>query len=678
MGDRIHQEEIGRWLRWESLRMIRAGQGAAAGWDGPAGVTNRLTDNAMAYSAGRDLHYHAPSPDEPRVLTPPIGVEEVERIKNCLARTESQERLTRLLARRRVVLLRGPRHTGRATTAIAALLETTASCHRLVVEDPTEVSASHLERDTGYLLRADETTWAAQLETIADHLADMAASSESRVVILADTECALPDRMVDHVPPAAEDVLRGTLAHLLGDPDAWATHRLDGSGIDQWLPGCRPRDAWSLAERIAEGIERDRSAADVLKDQLTPRQTHLRRHLDGDLSDLGLCFLVSSAVFHGLTEAVVSECAIDFARHLPTGRHKDEEPDTAPLRERLETWLGDFGITTVPGQAPGEGRRVHLGRQASWLLQKVWEELPGIREHLHDWLLRLDETAEEDVQVKVAHAFGLISTCDFDLIEKKFFNKWSKSPQMRLKILAAWALEAAVNDPRTKGRAERLLREWARFGSPEQLVTAAMAYGSSVGRKNIDDALTAFRRVTWTTKKSWVYDAVARSVADVYDTGTARPVLAELVEWARSDQQGARHTAALALARLAPPDRTGIRPSLTGYATDAELTDLWIRSLELGVSSDDARRNADDARRGADMRGWLWKVFASWVAAWERQPSLRPVIEGVFRAGGARDSRFRRTCKIHLLVWERQGKTSLSLARHLARVMRDTQIVKGD
>ncbi|MFF0311530.1 hypothetical protein ACFYSC_29195 [Streptosporangium sp. NPDC004379] len=677
MGDRIHQEEVGRRLRRESLRMIKAGQGATDGWGGPSGVANWLTDDAVAYSAGRDLYYYVSSPDGSRVLTPAIGAEEVERIKNCLVRTESQERLTRLLTDRRVVLLRGPQHTGRATTAVAALLETTVSCHRLMIEDPTEVNASHLERDVGYLLRADGMTWAAQLEAIADHLADVAASSESRMVILADTECALPDRMVDHVPSAAEDVLRGTLVHLLGDPDAWGAYRLDGSGIDQWLSDCRPGDAWFLAERLAEGITRGRSIADVLKDRLAPRQTRLRKHLDGELSDLGLCFLVSGAVFHGLTEAVVSECAIDLARHLPTGRHKDEEPDAAPLRERLETWLGDFGITTVPGQAPGEGRRVHLGRQASWLLPKIWEELPGIREYLHDWLLRLDEAAEEDVQVKVAYAFGLISTCDFDLIEKKFFDKWSKSPEVRLKTLAAWALEAAVNDPQTKERAERLLREWARLGSPQQQVTAAMAYGSSIGRKNIDDALTAFRRVTWAPKMFRICEAVARSVADVYAAETARPVLAELVEWARSERPGARLAAALALARIAPADRAGIRPPLTGYATDDELTDLWIRSLEFDISSDDARRDADDARRGADMRGWLWQVFASWVAAWEKQPSLRPVIEGVFRVGGARDPRFRRTCKIHLLVWERQGKASHSLVRHLARVMRDTQITKG-
>lgn len=668
LARRIRQEEDILRLRLASLRKLNTGKDVNAGRDWFGGHVNHAADGGRIYGAGRDFYtYNAISSDGPPVQTAPLAREHMERLRGCLVATESQTRLTTLLASEPLLLLRGSRETGRTTTAIAALLDVAKSCHRLMIRDqPIHVSAADLENGAGYVLLADESAWTSRLDEIADHLSDVALRAECRIVILAGLGCDLPHRVVDHVQPAADEVFRRTLAYLLGDPDAWDTHQLNTYNIATRLSGRRPLEALRLAERLADGLRQNQTIREVLDNEPYVTQTQLREYLNEGPTRFGRCFLVSSAVLHGLPEPVVSEAALNLAQQMLDGTKEEQEPDDAPVWEQLETWLSYSGISAVKGDRPGEGRRVHLRDElARLLLPMIWEELPAVREHLYAWLRDLGKNSDEHVRIKVAHAVGLLATCDFDLIEREFLDGWSKESKVGPKQLAAWALEAAASDPEIRRRVDALLRIWAEIGPYERRTTAAIAYGSQIGLQNVNDVLASFRRITLTTKSYWLCDAVARSIADIYEESTARPIATELARWARDDEFGRRLAAALTLIRLGPLRHHGARLTLLDRSDDPDLTALWARSLELSLSPEEM------AGRGSSLSGQLWQLFTDWVKEWERHPSLRPVLEGVFKTSSSGSRRLRRTYQIYLMLWQRNGTIPASLFNHLTRTLKD-------
>ncbi|MBB5626234.1 hypothetical protein [Sphaerisporangium krabiense] len=664
LARRVHEEERNLWLRLNILRRL-AGLETTAGRDAFGGPVNHARGNGHAYGAGRDFFLnHFASDGGPHVQSAPMTAEQLGRLKGCLVTTRSQTRLTAMLATEPLVVLRGLPGMGRVTTAMAALQDVTESCHWIMLRDPFRLTTEDLKKRAGYVVNADVPEWTSRPEEFAEFLASMALRKDCRIVLVS-ADFDLPHRVVDHDPPAAVEVCRATVAYLLRDPDAWERHGLDALDIGQLLSGRRPREAALLAEGLADGVRRGLPVQDVLDAQPVFTRTRFREHLNKDLTRSGHCFLISSAVLHGLPEPAVSSAALELARLIADGTGVEEEPDDGPVWERLRSWLGYSDISAVEGDRPGEGRRVRLREDlVSLLLPMLWEELPGVRPHLYVWLRRLGDGPDEHVRIKVAHAVGLLATCDFDLVQREFLDGWSRDRKPARKQLAAWALEAAAGAPGLSGRVDRLLREWAEYGPYERLATAAIAYGSPTRVRDLGDALDTFERITRVTRRYWLCDAVARSVADIYAPDTARPVVGALARWARGEAAGGRLAAALALVRLGGP-RPGARPVLLDHGDDEDLIALWSRSLELTLSSDRM------AGRGSSLSGRLWELFTAWVGAWEECPSLRPVVAGVLLSAGQGEVRLRRTYQLYLLLWRRTATVSGELFDHLNRILKD-------
>ncbi|MFC3982656.1 hypothetical protein ACFOYY_21115 [Streptosporangium jomthongense] len=663
--ERVQQEEESLRLRLISLQKLNGGSGPAAGRDWFGGPVTHVSDNAKSYGAGRDLYIV--SSENLSVQTPPVPKEYVQRIRDSLVITKSQTALTDLLAVEPLLLLRGSPNTGRTTTAIAALLDVAKSCHRLMVqEDPSQVDVTHLERGTGYFLLADGSPWVTRLEEVADHLSDIATRSRCHIVILGRPNCDLPHRVVDHIQPVASEVFRKAFIHRLGDPNAWNTYKLDDHDIVSRLTDCQPAEAIHLASWLADGVQQDRDVAELLTKQPLFTHKRFREHLDKVPTRSGRCFLVSSAVLHELPEPVVSAAALDLVRQIHEENKEEEESDDTPVWEKLENWLSYSGISMASGDRRGEGRRVQLRNElAPMLLPMIWEELPAVRRHLYTWLHNLGESQDEHIRIKVAHAVGLLMTCDFDHIEKEFLNKWSRDSKVRPKQLAAWALEAAASDPGISDRVDALLSNWSRFGPYDQRTTAAISYGSRAVIRNLDKVLASFRQITRETKGYWLCDAVARSTADIYATDTARPIVAELARWARDDAFGGQLSSALALVRLGPLLHDGARPALADHCDKTDLVTLWSRSLELSLSTDEM------TGQKSSLANRLWRLFADWMKEWDRRPSLRPILEGIFSTASTGSLRLRRTYQIYLLIWQQNGSISTQLFRYLIRILKD-------
>ncbi|GII95014.1 DNA alkylation repair protein [Sinosporangium siamense] len=665
IAERLQQEERNAELRLADLRKLNAERTAAAGRDWFEGRTNHASDSGVINDAARDINFFA-SPDAPPVRTAPVSHSELRLLQGCVVETESQIRLAKLLGDHPVLLLRGSPGTGRTTTALAALLDFSKACHRLIVkDDPCQVSSAHLEPGVGYVLRADQKTWTSHLDDAVDHLSAVAARSGSRIVIVAGPDLDLPHRAVDHEQPAADEVCRKALAYLLDDPAAWQVHKLDEHGIADRLSEGRPAEAYQLADRLADAVRHRQPLDDVLVAQPLTARRRFREHLKCDTTTrTGLCFLASSAVLHGLSETTVTDAAFALARATLEGTKAGEEPDDALVRERIANWLSYPGISTAEGRH-GKGRRVQLkGGLIPFLLPMIWEELPAIREHLYPWLRHLGSKADEHIRIKVAHAVGLLAVCDFELIEAEFLQPWSRDSKVGSKQLAAWTMEAAAGDPAIRDRVQALLHSWAAYGNYEQRTTAAIAYGSPTSTRQIGETLASFSQITRATRNYWLCDAVARSISDIYTAETASHIIAELADWARHDTYWVRLAAALALVRLSPLRRYGTRPPLADHGTSEDLCTIWVRSLELSLIPDNR------AGRRSGLAGRLWELLAEWAAAWDEQPALRPVIEGVFSIDRTHNPRLHRTFQLYLLLWERKRTITTAHFHHLARLLK--------
>ncbi|WP_433514729.1 hypothetical protein ACQP2T_03390 [Nonomuraea sp. CA-143628] len=652
LTERIEQEQKERRLRAE---MIDVGQN----WYG--GSDYRADNGGTVYGAGRDLLIQLGGEDAD-VRSWPVPTEDFDTIRACLVTTLSQRELLERLAAGPVVLLRGDPHTGRWTAALHALMEHGLTCNLLSVKDPKKIRPENLRPGNGYVLRADDGTWPRHPEAMLERLRAVASESAATIIVVVTNDCAITKSVVTHEPPTATEVFRKWLVHHVEgiEQDLAA----EDERLSEHIAGCRPWEAVRIAEQIVGGLRQGRTLADMITELPYAALAQLSENLKNDQTGLGRHFLVSSAVLHGLPEAIVSDAALALAVRVRQDEQRDEddgEDRGIPVWERLHEWTGYPGLSTAEAARGGEGQRVEIRpSMAARLLALVWEQQPAIRPALYDWLAELVEADDWRVQLKAAYAVGRLATCDFQVIDKRFFTPWSKEED-RTKVLT-WALEAAaVNDPDVAVLVRDKLKVWT-TGTYLQRLSAALAYGSTIGIRNIKDALGAFRTIAHTATYLEPCDAVARSVAEVYTSATAKTVLRELARWARGEV-GERLTAALAFVRLASAlQEHESYPPLHEHEPVSELALLWTNALNWGLSQ----------KFGTS---WLpaytpssWSLIAEWAERAATKPEVNAVVEEML---GRPMNRLRPSWTFHLYLWHKRGTITGNQFSRYIRLMRE-------
>ncbi|MEW9553176.1 hypothetical protein [Nonomuraea sp. NPDC050783] len=652
LAEKIEREQKERRLRAEIIDVGR-------NWYG--GSEYRAEDGGTVFGAGRDLYIQHPEED---VFTIPIPAGSVDRARGCIVETASQRELLARLAAGSVALLRGEPRSGRWTTALSALLELGRTCHTLGAKDLKKVRPAHLRGGHGYLLRADDATWLRHPETVLDQLRAVAVKSNAVIVALVPVDCVITKSVVTHEPPAAMDVLRRHVTYLaeeLQEELQSHLHRLHDHVI-----GCRPAEAVEVAQQFAEGFRQGRALSDMISNLPYAALTELERNLEkDDAPSLARHFLISSSVLFGLPEAVVSEAALALANRIRQEEQREEDAEEErglQVWERLSQWIDYSRLSEAEGIRGGEGRRIDVRPGlATRLLPSLWTQLPAIRPALYDWLSDLAGGDDWRAQVKAAYAIGRLATCDYDIIDKKFFTPWSKEREKARAL--TWALEAAaLADRDVAVLVGRTLNAWA-TGTYNQRMAAALAYGSAIGVGNPGDALSAFRTIAVAASYLETCDAVARSVAEVYTPSTAGRVLGELARWADGDKLSEQVTAALAFVRLASlPQEHDTFPALRDHQPVTDLASLWINALHCGLSRTYGKNTYPAYTPGS------WELMADWAQRATGDAIVDLIIEDVL---ARTTDRLRKPWLFYLHLWQKRSIITPEQFTRYIRLVKD-------
>ncbi|MFG1947523.1 hypothetical protein [Nonomuraea sp. NPDC048826] len=591
--------------------------------------------------------------DRPTRLVTPLTPEQVRIIRDCTVTTGSRTQLAERLSDTLVMLLKGPPETGRRTTAYAALLDwigdqeglSVGLINRNVVL--SELTSKDLAGAHGFVLEPSDDVWAEDSHEMLTQLRSIAHEANCRIVVLL-TRGTGGESLVVHDPAHPIDVFRAWIEYRLGEPDAWKTHDFDAHErrLTEMLDGCSPSRAEERAHDVVYGLRGGLQLEAVLDSLEKPVRERLNQAFaakNSKESSFSRCFLISSGVFHDLTEPIVSRAALRLEERIRNQENERTRPGP-PVWEPLESLLVHEGIRTEPRSVQGDGHRIRLRRDVrEQVLQVAWEGVPALRGILHEWLREFTDQKDARVATRAAQAVAQLAACDFDGVRFEFLEPWSDaghagSELAKATLEAAWSL-----NPDLAQRTHWLLESWSR-GNYRRRMAAAIAYGSQIGVQAIDKALPSFKRVVQHSRSNHLHTLVAGAIAEVYVEATGERILRELRQWTMSDVYGLRRTAALAPARLAylPPEAFPGRLPLAEDAPRGDVAALLCHAL-------DWSRPAPSA---ADQRTPpVWHLLARWAGA----VSCQQVMEEIFTIVGTRYPHLRMPLLFHLRAWQSQG-----------------------
>lgn len=663
----VAEEQERRW-RWESLRSLFGTPAATAHRDLIGQTSNRVSGGGSMYQIGGDFVFQPSGAERPNVAY--LSCRDVDERLEPVVPPPSMTRLSQVIGRHPVVFLYGPEGTGRAVTALAALLHWVRAAPGFPGEEKERIGVirgsgaegrsllSELRRGHAYLLDDTHGDWVRDL----DHLRDLVMRTASRLVVLVSGRRASPPGVVvTHQPPAAIDVFNRWLEYEGRKADV--EPRLPAEFVKEVAEDLHdehsPQRAVDHALEIIHGIEEGRSPEEMLEELPKRLGDHIRSRLDQCQPIAGRCFMAAAAILHDRPEATVSDAALALIEHIHEVWHIKEEDRPAPMWEQLGSWLEYAGATAHPSMLAGGGRVVRLKRRRapSETIRVLWEEHATIREPLLRWLKDLSEHSDHAVRINAAHTIGKLATLDFALIEERFLIHWSGSRRSMDHWLAALALEATSQEPRMAFRVRSHLRALAASDNYGPRAVAVDAYGTSLGVNAIGEALRVLRRISMPLSMR-LNNKAAGSIDYLYSARSAPVVVKELASWVDAGSRGGRYTAALAFVRLAHQAR-GLpdRPLLTDLDLPDQLVLLWRNALGLKL-----------VRRGSTRPGpavpAAWDVMEAWMTRYDEKP-VSAVVDRVIAAVDPFAAR------LYLSLWRRREVISKDLYSHLIRLVQE-------
>ncbi|GAA2809588.1 hypothetical protein GCM10010441_37710 [Kitasatospora paracochleata] len=506
------------------------------------------------------------------------------------------------LARRRVLLLQGAPRTGRKAAALRLL---DAACGRQVFRlDPGTDLARFPEEATapgGYLLtepvtRASDPLRAARIAVLGERLA----AHGSHLVIVLDPQAAVTGiRPLAWRPADAGRVLRAHLRRALiaalREPDGGDAERLlDLPQTGELLAGRHgPAELRDFAALLVGHLDGE-VAADLLDDFVASSAAgRVAEVLDDPARELrDKAFLLALAVFEGASyQQVTAESdaltlvlrqAEDPEHHLGLTRFDRARSRLLELVHAVEErsfhendW-GRVPTSSVSFRDPGAGFQA---------LRHLWQEHPAAREPVADWLHGLARSDAVLHRVRAAVAAGLLTSVDFYSGFGTFVEPWASSSGLRLRQLAAWALQVA-SEAGLLPLVQRMLRDWSGDEDVALRWTAARAY-ATFGVDHPDSALQDLERIVRDASREQLMDVVLDTLGALVLGGRPGPVLAALVRWSQDPSPELREACHRAFLQAAG-----------GWDDGDGESDPWPRLLRIALRTGAAAGSAGSATAG--------------------------------------------------------------------------------
>ncbi|MFD5556195.1 hypothetical protein ACFWIA_20435 [Streptomyces sp. NPDC127068] len=553
-----------------------------------------------------------------------------------------QDEMEAGLRRHHVIAIYGDEGTGRRSTAMAVLMQCSRPRYALsalycedtdVVRGVCEQAGQVLEKGHGYLVEAGARP--VTPETL-ERLAQLAARAGSYLVITGTQSC-FPDEAhhahaFEHRGPdpakVLEDHLRALLArhrHRCRQGEEDGGHPCDTNSTEAFVTRVTGDPQLNSTLGLARSVTGVVQLARVLADHvhapdeelgdiigrwrdwlrlLAREMLGLDARRDEDAPDPHhQAFRIAYALFNGHPLSDVVEAG-DLLSRIILPHFGVSGADLAPhMAEQNINRLvppqmrSPEAAGTDARTSAREALLVHEQLLHS-MLETTWDAYGRLRIPLLAWLDLLvggRGPGRVRIRVRAAQVVGLLMGYEFDFVYRERVGPWARSESGVRRLSAALALEMAAVEGGAADRVARQVQDWARSPGAALQDSAARAYGTSIGLRDVPATLTALGRLG--RKPGLVASSsVAYSTAWLFLAGRVDEVMAELDRWVTSgDEYLPRHAVRtmLALARYTLIDRPS-RPALAELALDhAKNADLLVALWNLALTT-----------RGTSTRAW--------------------------------------------------------------------------
>lgn len=474
---------------------------------------------------------------------------------------------------RNVVIVQGPRGSGRGATGLRLLID----CRRTeLLRFPPDTGIAEISgavKDAGgYLLEDLAERRIRELTALA--LTDLDArlgSLGAKLIITMPSGATLSDPAVQRFvaplekPAAHRAIMESHLRLRLGD--AVADELLRDTGLravfDDVVTADAARErAAEFALHVEELRVRGRLDMDVLRDRMKSSVTTEVETWFTGLATPSLKYLaIATALLDGLPYQTVVEPAESLERRLtpPVSPVSASAPAADPFAtgraQRVRDIRARIVSAEVPsrlGPVPAEVIRYDHPAYPRAVLDLVWREFDALRGDLLGWLGDLANHPVDAVRVRAAAAVGLLSLTAFEHISKTVLRPWAGDSKENKREMAAYALRAAGRSAQLQQQALALVDEWTVGDSWQRRATAARVYGSALGSSLPERAFEELDRLS-ATEDADVAFAIGYSLAELIDAdrALARQATETALHWMRSRNQGQSATGEIAFLTLA-------------------------------------------------------------------------------------------------------------------------------
>ncbi|MBB1261003.1 hypothetical protein [Streptomyces alkaliterrae] len=451
------------------------------------------------------------------------------------------DRLVERLRSERLLVLAGPRHSGRRSAALVLL-------HRLGVETvraldrdtPPGELAARLDASCGYLLgeldhqrtgELREAQLMAAREALVEH--------DGHLVVITG-----PEPRLEHVtiarwyPPPARHVLHAHLRHLTDETAAGRLVR--HPAVEAFLHHApQPREVAAFAElaaRHVRGEEGEEALADFSR--ATVERQVQEWFDDPELHLRDKAFLVALAVFDEAPYALTAELG-DLLYALLQRTEDPLEPPRVPVfgtsvgsrvkLARARTYTAEE--PTEWGPVPQLNAAFEDRRAALVLLREVWTGHPSARPGLIGWLRELADDGRPLVRTRAAAAAAVLTARDLPSAMALLVHDWATSPRPHRRIVAVntLALAHAMGAPGVP----RIVRSWCGADEPFPLRWTAVRAYALLGEERPTEALRALRDAAAgedSHDQRELLAEAAESAALLLLSDARAPVLAQLLD----------------------------------------------------------------------------------------------------------------------------------------------------
>lgn len=552
-------------------------------------------------------------------------------------------RLVERLRSERVLVLAGPRHSGRRTAALVLLHRLGSGVRALDRETPPAELPGQLTEGCGYLfgeLGAEQT--AALRETHLMAAREKLAESGGHLVVITGPEPRFEDLSVTPwQPPSPRAVF---LAHLrqLTD-DATAERLVQHPAVEAFLDHApQPREAAAfarLAARHAQGAEGEEALAGFSRSAV---EGQVQEWFDDtELPLREKAFLVALAAFDEAPYALTAELG-DLLYAL---LQQTEDPATPPrvpvFGTSVSSRLKLARARTFTAEEPTEwGPVTQLKvafedrRAALVLLREVWTGHPSSRPGLIGWLNELADDGRPLVRTRAAATAAVLTARDLPSAMALLVHGWAASPRPHRRIVAvnALALAHVLDAPGIP----RIVRDWCLSDQPFPLRWTAVRTYALLGEERPTEALQALREAAdgeESDEQRELLAEAAESAAVLLLSDARATVLAQLLDAVGGDHTGRDFALRAFLAAASWSDEARDEDD----AVRPELLDRYGRAAARGGAADGEERDGIAALWRSALRDHrhtrvALDVLGSWVRGAERDATAEWALSALLPA----------------------------------------------